>query len=337
MATPWYRTMYDITYSVRKGRSMQAVVRTEYGGPVHLADVPTPEVAPDQVLIDVHAAGLDRGVLHLAEGTPYALRLVFGLRRPKRSVLGLDLAGTVAAVGTEVTRWAVGDEVLGIGVGTFARQAVALDRKLVRKPAGLGFAQAAALPISGLTALQAIEASDIQAGQRVLVLGASGGVGTYAVQIAAARGAEVVAVCSAGKAEQVQALGAKEVLDYRSGGLPGGFDVILAIGGNAPVRTLRAALQPKGQLLVVGGEGGGQILGIGRQIRAVALSPFVGQRMGMLMSKESGQDLQRLVDLVEAGEVRPIVGARYPLSEAAQALADMAAGRLFGKAVLDVA
>ena len=143
MATPWYRTMYDITYSVRKGRSMQAVVRTEYGGPVHLADVPTPE----QVLIDVHAAGLDRGVLHLAEGTPYALRLVFGLRRPKRSVLGLDLAGTVAAVGTEVTRWAVGDEVLGIGVGTFARQAVALDRKLVRKPAGLGFAQAAALPI----------------------------------------------------------------------------------------------------------------------------------------------------------------------------------------------
>ncbi len=316
---------------------MQAAVRTEYGGPVHLADVPTPEVGPDQVLIDVHAAGLDRGVLHLAEGTPYALRLVFGMRRPKRPVLGLDLAGTVAAVGTDVTRWAVGDEVLGIGRGTFAAQSAALERKLVAKPAALSFAEAAALPISGLTALQAIEAADIQGNQRVLVLGASGGVGVYAVQLAAARGAEVVAVCSAGKAERVQALGAKEVLDYRSDALPGGFDVILAIGGNAHVRTLRAALQPKGQLLAVGGEGGGQILGIGRQIRAVALNPFVGQRLGMFMSKESGEDLQRLVDLVEDGVVRPIVGARYPLSDAAQALADMAAGRLFGKAVLEVA
>lgn len=315
---------------------MQAAVRTEYGGPVHLADVPTPELKPDQVLIDVHAAGLDRGVLHLAEGTPYALRLVFGIRRPKRPVLGLDLAGTVAAVGSDVTRWAVGDEVLGIGVGSFAQQAAALDRKLVAKPAGLSFAEAAALPISGLTALQAIEASDVQAGQRVLVLGASGGVGIYAVQLAAARGADVVAVCSAGKAEQVRSLGAKEVLDYRTDALPGGFDVILAIGGNAHVRTLRAALTPKGQLLVIGGEGGEQILGIARQIRAVALNPFVGQRLGMLVSKESGEDLQRLVDLVETGAVRPVVGARYPLSEAAHALADMAEGRLFGKAVLDV-
>ena len=315
---------------------MQAAVRTEYGGAVHLADVPTPGVGSDQVLIEVHAAGLDRGVLHLAEGTPYALRLVFGIRRPKRPVLGLDLAGTIAAVGAQVSRWSVGDEVLGIGIGAFAPQAAAVEHKLVHKPAALSFAEAAALPISGLTALQAIEAADVQAGQRVLVVGASGGVGVYAVQLAAARGAEVVGVCSAAKAEQVQALGAKEVLDYRSDALPGGFDVILAIGGNAGVSTLREALQPKGRLLVVGGEGGGQILGIGRQLRAVALNPFVGQRLGMLVSKESGEDLQRLVDLVGAGAVRPIVGARYPLGEAGQALADMAAGRLFGKAVLEV-
>jgi NADPH:quinone reductase-like Zn-dependent oxidoreductase len=309
---------------------MQAAVRTEYGGRVHLAEVPVPEIGPDQVLIDVRAAGVDRGVLHLAEGTPYALRLVFGLRRPKQPVLGLDLAGTVAAVGAEVTRFAPGDEVLGIGTGSFAGQAVALERKLVRKPAGLDWAEAAALPVSGLTALQAVEAAGV--GERVMILGASGGVGTYAVQLA---GGHVIGVCSAGKAERVRELGAAEVVDY-AGDLPGDVDVILAIGGNASVREMRRLLTPKGTLLVIGGEGGGRILGIGRQLRAVALNPLVKQRLGMLVSKESGDDLQRLVDLVDAGRVRPVVGARYPLEQAEQALADMAAGRVFGKAVLEV-
>lgn len=309
---------------------MQAAVRTEYGGAVHMAEVPAPQVAPNQVLVDVRAAGVDRGVLHLAEGTPYALRLVFGMRRPKRPVLGLDLAGTVVEVGAEVTRFVPGDEVLGIGIGSFATQAVALESKLVRKPASLDWAQAAALPVSGLTALQAVEAAG--PGERVMVLGASGGVGTYAVQLA---GGHVVGVCSPGKAQQVAELGADEVVDYADG-LPGDMDVILAIGGNARVRDLRKLLTPKGTLLVVGGEGGGQILGIGRQIRAVALNPFVGQRLGMLVSRESGEDLQRLVDLVQAGQVRPVVGARYPLEAAGDALADMAAGRLFGKAVLEI-
>lgn len=317
---------------------MKAAVRTHYGSPslVHVADVPTPQPEAGEVLVRVRAAGLDRGVLHLVEGTPYALRLVFGLRRPRQPVIGLDLAGVVAAVGPDVTGLRPGDEVLGIGSGTFAQYALAPAKKLVPKPADLGYEQAAALPISGLTALQALDAVAVQPDQRVLVLGASGGVGSFAVQIAAARGAHVIAVCSAAKAAAVKDLGAAEVLDYERDPLPRDIDTLLAIGGNAPVRALRHCLTPHGTLLVVGGEGGGNLLGIGRQLRAVSLNPFVSQRLGMLMSKEDGQDLQRLVELVRAGAVRPLVGAEYPLAQAAEALADMAAGRITGKAVLTV-
>lgn len=318
---------------------MQAVLRREYGGPgvVSLGEVPVPGPAADEVLVQVSAAGLDRGVLHMVEGKPYAMRLAFGLRRPKRPVLGLDLAGTVAAVGSAVTRFEVGDEVLGLGVGSFAPYCVALERKLVRKPAGLTFEQAAALPVSGLTALQAVEAAGVTAGDRVAVIGASGGVGVYAVQLAKSAGAHVTAVCSAGKADFVRELGADEVLDYHGDTLQEGvFDVVLAIGGQTPVRQLRHALTASGRLLIVGGEGGGEILGIGRQLRAVAWNPLVRQKMAMLMSKESGEDLQRLVDLVAAGEVRPVVGQVYPLAEGAAALQDMADGKLRGKAVLRV-
>ncbi len=313
---------------------MQASVRTVYGDPsvVHLADVPCPAPGDGEVLVDVQCAGVDRGVLHLVEGTPYALRLVFGLR-PKRPVLGLDLAGTVSALGEGVTGFRVGDEVLGIGPGSFGQFCAAPQGKLVHKPKSLTWEQAAALPVSGLTALQAVEAARVQSGQRVLVLGASGGVGTLAVQIAVAKGAEVIAVCSAAKADRVRALGAARVLDYAHDDLPTGMDAVLAIGGNASIRQLRRLLVPKGVLIVVGGEGGGQVLGIGRQIRATMLNPFVSQRLAMLVSRESGEDLQRLVDL----GITPVVGATYPLHQAGQALADMAAGRLFGKAVLKVA
>lgn len=316
---------------------MDAAVRERYGAPesVTLGEQPVPQPAPDEVLVQVHAAGLDRGVLHLVEGTPYVLRLVYGLRRPKRPVLGLDLAGTVVQTGERVTRFAIGDEVLGIGRGSMAQYCAALEAKLVPKPTGLDFAEAAALPVSGLTALQAVEAAGIEAGERVLVLGASGGVGTFAVQMAAARGAYVVGACSPGKAEAVRSIGASEVVDYRRE-LPTDFDVVLAIGGNQTVRHLRSLLKLRGRLLVVGGEGGGQILGIGRQLRASALNPFVRQRLGMLVSRESGEDMQRVVDLVEQGSVRPVVGARYPLNQVDRALADMAGGRILGKAVVDV-
>jgi NADPH:quinone reductase-like Zn-dependent oxidoreductase len=304
---------------------------------VRLDEQPVPQPGPGEVLVRVHAAGLDRGVLHLVEGSPYAARLVFGLRRPKRPVLGLDLAGVVASVGTGVTRFAPGDEVLGIGRGSFAQFATAPEHKLVTKPADLPFAEAAALPISGLTALQAVEAAEVMAGQTVLILGASGGVGTYAVQIAAAAGAHVIGVCSAAKAAAVKELGAHEVLDYAHDPLPSGLDTILAIGGNLPLRAMRRALTRHGTLLVVGGEGGGRILGIGRQLRAVSLNPFVGHRLGMLVSKEDGDDVQRLVDLVSAGKVHPVIGARYALHEAGDALQDMAAGRIVGKAVIVIA
>lgn len=317
---------------------MRAAVRYRYGsaGVVEFADVPEPMLEADQVIVQVEAAGLDRGVLHLVEGTPYALRLVFGLGKPRRPTLGLDLAGTVVSVGAEVSAWQVGDEVMGIGVGSFAQRCAAVPGKLVRRPMALDAVGAASLPISGLTALQAVEAAVVIPGDRVLVLGASGGVGVYAVQIAVAAGAQVTAACSPGKAALIAELGAQEVVSYELP-LPDGFDVVLAIGGNAPVRQMRGLLKPRGRLVVIGGEGGGQVLGIGRQIRAVALNPFVQQRLGMLVSRESGEDLQRLVDMVERGSVRPVVGATYGLGDVGRALADLSAGKIAGKAVIEVA
>lgn len=318
---------------------MRAAMRHRYGPPevIEVGEAPQPVPGEGQVLVSVRAAGLDRGVLHLVEGTPYALRLVFGLRRPKRLVLGLDLAGTVAALGPGATGFAVGDEVCGIGAGSFAQFAVAPVAKLIRKPATLTFAQSAALPVSGLTAWQAVSTADVRAGARVAIIGASGGVGSYAVQLAKARGAHVTGVCSAAKADAVRALGADEVIDYAGGSpRPGAFDVVLAIGGNLPVRAMRAWLTERGTLAVVGGEGGGQFLGVGRQLRAVALNPITRQRLTMIVAPESGQVLQQLADLADAGAVRPLIGARYPLQRAADAVRDLAAGRITGKAVLEV-
>jgi NADPH:quinone reductase-like Zn-dependent oxidoreductase len=315
---------------------MRAAVRHTYGGPVTVEEIDPPQISEDEVLVEVHAAGLDRGVLHLLEGTPYALRLVYGMRRPKNPVLGLDVAGRVVEVGSAVSGFAVGEQVCGIARGAFAELAAAPAAKLVHRPAQVGVGDAAALPVSGLTGLQAVREAGVQAGQRVAVLGASGGVGTYVVQIAKGAGAQVTAVCSPGKADLVRDLGADEVLDYANPLPTGAFDVVFAIGGNQPVRQLRAMLVDRGLLLVVGGEGGGQITGIGRQIRAVLWNPLVRQRMAMLVSEESGADLQILMDMVLAGTVRPVVGARYPLERAGEALADMAAGRLRGKAVIDV-
>lgn len=303
---------------------------------VAVAEVDRPRISEDEVLVDVVSAGLDRGVLHLVEGAPYAARLVFGLRRPKAPGIGLDLAGRVVEVGAGVSGLAVGDEVCGIGRGALAEFAAAPAAKIVPKPPEVGFADAAALPVSGLTALQAVEAAGVSAGQRVLILGGSGGVGSYAVQMAKATGAHVTATCSPAKADLVRELGADEVVDHAAPLAAGGFDVVLAIGGNLPVRRLRALLAERGTLLVIGGEGGGQILGVGRQIRAVAWNPLVRQRLGMLVSKESGADIQRLVDMVAAGRLRPVIGARFSLDEVPEALADMAAGRLRGKAVVEV-
>jgi NADPH:quinone reductase-like Zn-dependent oxidoreductase len=273
-------------------------------------------------------------------GTPYAVRLVTGLRRPRQPVPGLDLAGTVVEVGAAVTRFAPGDEVYGIGTGTFAEYAVAKEAKLASRPAGLTHRQAATVPVSAITALQAVtDLAGVRAGQRVLVTGASGGVGSYAVQIAVAAGAEVTGVASAAKADLVRSLGAAHVLDYATddfAALADRYDVIIDIAGNASLSRLRRALTPTGTAGLVGGEDAGRLLGMGRQLRALVVSLFSRQRLTLRVPKESAADLERLTALIDAGQVKPSVGATYPLADAAEAMRQLVAGQVRGKVAIAV-
>jgi NADPH:quinone reductase-like Zn-dependent oxidoreductase len=322
---------------------VRAVVQDTYGSTDVLAlrNIDKPVRATREVLVRVQAAGVDRGVWHLMTGRPYPVRLAgYGLRAPKNPVPGSDLAGVVDAVGADVTGFAPGDEVLGIGKGTFAEYAVAEQDKLVPKPANLPVEQAAAVGISGLAALQAArDHGQIQAGQHVLVLGASGGVGTYAVQIAKTFGAEVTGVCSTTKVDLVRSLGADHVLDYTRTDIADGprYDVILDIGGNTSLSRLRRALTPNGTLVIVGGETGGRWLGgTDRQLRALALSPFVGQKLTTFISTEDGDDLRDLTELIEAGRVTPVIDRIYPLGEVAKAIRYVEEGHARGKVVITI-
>jgi NADPH:quinone reductase-like Zn-dependent oxidoreductase len=322
---------------------MRAVVQGAYGDADvwRPANVPLPRpLRDDELLVRVHAAGLDRGTWHLMTGTPYAVRLVTGLRRPKQPVPGLDLAGTVVAVGAAVTRFTAGDEVFGIGTGSFAEYAVAREGKLAGKPARLTHEQAATVAVSGVTALQAVsDIARVQPGQRVLVTGASGGVGSYAVQIAVAAGAEVTGVCSAEKADLVRSLGATHVFDYATDDFAAGetrYDVIIDIAGNASLSRLRRALTPQGTAVLVGGEDAGRITGMSRQLRALVVSLFTKQRLTMRVPKESAVELERLTALIDAGQVTPSVGATYDLSDAADAMRELVAGRVRGKVAIVV-
>jgi NADPH:quinone reductase-like Zn-dependent oxidoreductase len=265
----------------------------------------------------------------------------FGFRRPKNPVPGLDVAGTVVAVGSAVTRFQAGDEVFGIGRGSFAEYAAAREDKLAHKPAGLTFEQAAVVPISALTAIQGLrDAGRIQAGQQVLIVGASGGVGTYAVQLAKAFGAEVTGVCSTAKVDLVRSIGADHVIDYTREDFAGGdkrYDLILDIGGNSPLSRLRRALRRTGTLVIVGGEGGGRLIGgFDRQLRALALSRFVRQRLTMLASKEHYADLEPLSRLIEAGQVTPVIDKTYPLAEVPDAMRHLEAGHARGKIAITI-
>lgn len=324
--------------------TMRAVVQRSYGPAetLHLTEVARPSIKADQVLIEVHASGVDRGVWHLTTGLPYAVRMAgYGIRRPKQPIPGLDVAGRVVAIGEDVERFAVGDEVFGIGSGTFAEYAVAEQSKLAHKPAALSFEQSAVAAISGITALQALtDVGGLRADQSVLVIGASGGVGTYAVQIARALGATVTAVASAAKADLVRALGASEVIDYASEDyLDGGrrYDLIIDTGGLNPVRRLRRALTATGTLVIVGGEGGGRWTGgTGRQMRAMLMSVFVRQRLTTFISSEKHDHIERLASLMADGSVVPAIGSRYRLEQAPDALSDLAAGRMRGKGVVVV-
>lgn len=328
----------------RPGATMTAVLQSRYGrsDTLALGETKVPAIEPDEVLVEVHASGVDRGVWHLMTGQPYLVRLAgYGLLRPKNPVPGLDMSGRVIAVGDAVTRFAVGDEVFGIATGAYAQYATAAESKLAHKPQNVSFEQAAVAAISGITALQALtDKGDVQSGQSVLVIGASGGVGSYAVQLARALGARVTGVASATKGEFVRSLGAEQVLDYAAGDYLDGrrtYDLIIDIGGRSTLRRLRRALDTDGTLVVVGGEGGNRLTGgFGRSIRASALSPFVSQRLTMFVAAEDHVWIDRLARYLADGSVVPSIGARYPLSAAADAIADLEAGRTRGKSVIVV-
>jgi NADPH:quinone reductase-like Zn-dependent oxidoreductase len=325
--------------------TMKAVVRDTYGSAdlLEVRDVERPTVAGGEVLVRVRAAGLDRGAWHVMTGRPYLMRIAgFGVRRPKDPGLGTELAGMVEAVGADVTGYAIGDAVYGAGKSSFAQWASARPAKLARMPANLTYEQAAAVPVSGVTALQALRNQGrVQAGQTVLIIGASGGVGSFAVQIAKALGAEVTGVCSTAKLDFVRSLGADHVIDYTAGDITDGnrrYDLVLDIGGNRPLRTLRRLLTPKGTLVFVGGEGGGSWTGgLDRQLRSMAVTPFVGQRLGTFwVANANSADLDTLRTMIEDGAVTPAVDRVCALSEMPDAMRDLEAGRVRGKIVVTI-
>jgi NADPH:quinone reductase-like Zn-dependent oxidoreductase len=324
---------------------MRAVLQETYGGPEVLSlrdDVPRPAVSGERdVLVRVRAGGVDQSVWHLMTGTPLPARLMFGLRRPRAAVRGWDVAGHVEAVGAAVTRFRPGDAVFGTAegdVGSYAEYTVTTEDKLATAPAGLDLAHAAALPVSGQTALQVLrKAAGLRAGQSVLVIGAGGGVGSYAVQVAKLDGAEVTGVCSTSKVDFVRSLGADDVVDYTAEDVTASdrrWDVVVDIAGHRPLGRLRRILAPRGTLVFVGAEVPGPLGGMGRQLRAQAIGPFVGQSFKAPFSRTTVADLETLRDLVEAGDVTPAVTATYPLAEVPRAIRDLRAGRITGKAVV---
>jgi NADPH:quinone reductase-like Zn-dependent oxidoreductase len=322
---------------------MEAIVQDLYGSAdrLRLAQIERPVIAAGEVLVQVRAAGVDRGTCHLMRGEPYLIRILgFGFRGPKNRVPGLDVAGTVVAAGADVSRFQVGDEVFGIARGSFAEYAAAREDKLVRKPAALSFEQAAVVAVSGLAAIKGLHAGRIAAGQKALIIGASGGVGTYAVQLAKAFGAKVTGVASTAKAGLVRSIGADQVIDYTREDFADGrqhYDLILDIGGNSHLSRLRRALTPKGTLVIAGSEGA-KWTGVGRQTRALMLSPLVPQRLTMYISSTSKRqaDLEALCQQIEAGHLTPVVGKTYPLAEVPKAIRHLERGHAQGKIAITI-
>ncbi|MCA9830079.1 MAG: NAD(P)-dependent alcohol dehydrogenase [Dehalococcoidia bacterium] len=323
---------------------MRAIVQRAYGsaGTLSLQTVACPAISDTEVLVEVHAAGVDRGTWHLMTGMPYLVRLAgFGLTKPNRLNPGFDVAGRVAAVGSAVTRFAVGDEVFGIARASYAEYAAASQDKLVLKPRQATFEQAAVSTVSGITALQALmDVGKLRPGQSVLVIGASGGVGTFAVQIAKVLGAHVTGVASTAKLDMVRALGAEHVIDYTRDDFATGdsrYDLIIDTGGRNSLGRLRRVLSERGTLVIVGGEGGDRLTGgIGLQLRAKLLSPFVKQRLTTFISKEQRSSIEKLAELIASGEVVPAIGQRFPLEDTAQAIRRLEAGQASGKSVIVV-
>jgi NADPH:quinone reductase-like Zn-dependent oxidoreductase len=333
------------TAALADGAPMRAVLQSRYGSfdVLRVGTAPRPRAADGEVVVRVHAAGIARGDWHMLTGRPYLMRVMgFGFSAPKSPVAGLDVAGTVVEVGAQVTRFAVGDEVFGVARGAFAEYAAARADKLARKPAGVSFENAAVSAVSGITALQALrDAGRLVPGERVLVVGASGGVGVFAVQLARAMGAEVDGVCSASKLDLVRALGAHEVFDYAKADFTDGtrhWDLVLDVGGNTPLARLRRALTPTGRLVFIGGENGGDwTAGFGRPLGALLLGLFVKQRFAMHATREVAEDIERIAAHLESGAVKPPIDRRIGLDGVSDALRDLEAGRVRGKVVVAVA
>jgi deazaflavin-dependent oxidoreductase (nitroreductase family) len=325
----------------RLGPSMKAIVQDDYGevDVLDLRDVPTPTVGDDDVLIRVHAAGIEPGVWHLMTGRPYLVRIM--ARGLRDEVRGMDVAGTVEAVGRAVTDVAVGDEVFGTCHGSFAELARAARDTVAPKPSNLSFEQAAVVPVSGCTALQGLrDQGGLQAGQKVLIIGAGGGVGTFAVQIAKAFGAQVTGVCGTGNTELVRSLGADVVIDYTQEDVTEGaerFDLILDTAGRRPLAQLRRVLAPHGALVIVGGEGGGKWLGgFDRGFRGQLTEPLTHQRIRQLTANVTREDLLVLKDLIEDGQVTPVIDRTFPLAEVPDAIRHWEAGHAHGKVAISV-
>lgn len=339
-------TQTDSGAPAGRATTMHAVVRDTYGSPdvLTVREIPVPAVGDGEVLVRVHAAGIDRGAVHILTGTPYAMRLAgFGVRRPKQKGLGSELSGVVATVGAGVTGFAPGDEVFGVGRATFAQYAVATTATLAHKPAAASHVEAGAVPTSGTTALQAVrDHGGLRRGQTVLVIGASGGVGSFAVQIARALGGTVTGVASTAKLDFVRTLGAEHVIDYTAGDLTervrergDRYDLVLDIGGNRSLKSLRRLLTPRGTLVYVGGEGGGRITGLGRQVRPTFVSRFSRQTFATFwVARPKTVDLQVLAQLMETRKIRSAVHRTGRLGDVADGLDSLERGRVSGKIVV---
>jgi len=325
---------------------MKAIVQDRYGSAdvLEFRDIEEPTAGENDVLVRVRAAGCGPDVWHIMAGEPYIARLALGLRGPKIAVRGWDVAGIVEAVGANVQDLRPGDEVMGTAEqGSFAELTVTPADRVVLKPAGISFEQAAAVPVSGVTALRAVrDEAQVKPGQDVLVIGAAGGVGSFAVQIAKAFGANVTGVCSTGKADLVRSIGADDVIDYSREDFTDGsrrWDAIIDTAGRRPLSQLRRALTEKGTLVIVGGDGGGRWTGgfFRGVLRAPVVSLFVGQRLRGLATKlEDRQNLNDLTQLMESGSVKPVIDRTYPLIEAPDAIRYLAEGHPAGKIVVTV-
>ena len=322
---------------------MKAIVQDTYGTAdvLSLEDIDEPVAGSGEVLLRVEAASVFIGDWHIMTGLPYVFRTANGLRGPKVRVRGQDVAGRVEAVGDGVAGVQLGDEVFGTCNGSFAEHATARADKIAPKPANLTFEQAAAVPTTGTTALQAVrKVGKVQPGQTVLVIGAAGGVGSFIVQIAKADAAHVTGVCSTRQVDLVRSIGAEDVIDYTRDDfaeMGKRYDLILVTAGHDSLSRLRRALHPKGTLVIVGAEGGGQWFGgIGRQLRASMISPFSNQQLGTFIARQNGEDLLVLKDLIEGGKVTPVIGKTYPLSEVPEAVRHLTEGHAQGKVVITV-